>query len=97
MQRHAELTQMARHKHGEDAASVAYASSDDLVNLSFKEIVRRRKMVVERQAITEALRRTAGNKAKAARLLGISYTTIRSKMKLYNIRIAVQVFSKPAA
>lgn len=97
MQRHARITQMARHKHGEDSASVTYASSDDLVNLSFKEIVRRRKMVVERQAITEALRRTAGNKAKAARLLGISYTTIRSKMKLYNIRITVQVFSKPAA
>jgi DNA-binding NtrC family response regulator len=97
MQWHAKLTQIGRQKNGEDAASVAYASSDDLVNLSFKEIVRRRKMVVERQAITEALRRTAGNKAKAARLLGISYTTIRSKMKLYNIRITVQVFSKPAA
>jgi DNA-binding NtrC family response regulator len=97
MQRHAKITQMVRHTHGEDSASVTYASSDDLVSLSFKEMVRRRKMVVERQAITEALRRTAGNKTKAARLLGISYTTLRSKIKLYNIRITVQVFSKPAA
>ncbi len=42
---------------------------------------RRKTAELERQALTEALRRTGGNKAKAARLLQIDYTTIHAKLK----------------
>ena len=41
----------------------------------------------DREAIVEALEKTAGNKAKAARLLGISRQTIYRKIKEYSISI----------
>ncbi len=49
-------------------------------------MVRRKTAELERQALIEALRRTGGNKAKAARLLQIDYTTIHAKLKQYRIR-----------
>jgi DNA-binding NtrC family response regulator len=54
--------------------------------LSLKEIVRLSTSQVERRAILEALRKTGGNKAKAARLLKIDYTTIHAKIKQYRLR-----------
>jgi DNA-binding NtrC family response regulator len=54
---------------------------------SLKELVRRKTVEVERQALTEALKRTGGNKAKAARLLQIDYTTMHAKLKQYGIKI----------
>ncbi len=86
-----------RQENADENANVFFASTGESENLSLKEILRRRRMVVERLAVTEALRRTSGNKTRAARLLGISYPTLRSKMKLYKIRIIVQVFSQSAA
>jgi two-component system nitrogen regulation response regulator GlnG len=42
-------------------------------------------MAVEREALSHALRKTGGNKARAARLLQVDYKTIQSKIKNYGI------------
>jgi len=63
-------------------SSVEPTGGDDL---SLKERVRRATADVERDALVAALRRTGGNKAKAARLLNIDYKTILNKLKEYNI------------
>ncbi|RLB06568.1 MAG: hypothetical protein DRG50_05285, partial [Deltaproteobacteria bacterium] len=44
-------------------------------------------IAVEREVLTQTLRKTSGNKAKAARLLQIDYKTIHSKVKKYGIKI----------
>jgi DNA-binding NtrC family response regulator len=54
---------------------------------SLKEIVRFSTSQIERRALMEALRKTGGNKSKAARLLQIDYTTIHAKLKQYDIKI----------
>jgi two-component system nitrogen regulation response regulator GlnG len=54
--------------------------------LSLREIVWRHTIHVERIAIVHALRRTGGNKAKAARLLQVDYKTLHSKVKEYGIQ-----------
>ena len=53
------------------------SSEPRLGNASFEEIVEAK----ERELITEALRRTGGNKTKAAELLGMKLSTFRDKMK----------------
>jgi len=55
-------------------------------DLSLREIVRSSTVHVERKAIIHALRRTGGNKAKAARLLQVDYKTLHSKVKEYGIQ-----------
>lgn len=42
---------------------------------------------VDHEAVREALRKSGGNKAKAARLLGINVRTIFRKIKKYNINV----------
>jgi two-component system nitrogen regulation response regulator GlnG len=69
-----------------DADSASNEAEFDWIGLPLKEMVRRKTAELERQAIVEALRRTGGNKAKAARLLQIDYTTIHAKLKQYGIR-----------
>ncbi len=70
---------------------VASGDTDfQLESLSLKEIVQRSKVDAEKRALTEALRRTGGNKAKAARLLKIDYTTMHSKIKHYGIEVDSQ-------
>jgi len=54
---------------------------------SLKEIVRRSTIAVERDVLVQVLRKTGGNKARAARLLQIDYKTIHSKVKEYGIAI----------
>jgi two-component system nitrogen regulation response regulator GlnG len=54
-------------------------------DLSLKEIMQRRIVVIEREILAHVLRETGGNKAKAARLLHIDYKTIHSKIKQYGI------------
>jgi len=49
--------------------------------LSLKEIVEQSTTAVEREVLTQVLRNTGGNKAKAARLLKIDYKTIHLKLK----------------
>jgi len=56
-------------------------------DLSLRETVRSNTVHVERVAIVHALRRTGGNKAKAARLLQVDYKTLHSKVKEYGIQI----------
>jgi two-component system nitrogen regulation response regulator GlnG len=53
--------------------------------LPLKELVRRATKAVERAALSEALGKAGGNKAKAARLLQIDYKTIYLKVKEYCI------------
>ncbi|MBM4083301.1 MAG: sigma-54-dependent Fis family transcriptional regulator [Planctomycetes bacterium] len=53
--------------------------------VSFKDIVRRRMMEVEREILTQVLQQTRGNKAKAARILQIDYKTLHKKAKDYGI------------
>ncbi len=58
--------------------------------LSLKEMVRRSTAELEKRVLVEALRKTGGNKAKAARLLQMDYTTIHAKIKQYGIQLGTQ-------
>ncbi|MCL4502834.1 MAG: sigma-54 dependent transcriptional regulator [Deltaproteobacteria bacterium] len=51
--------------------------------LSLKEIVHRSVITVEREVLTQVLKYTGGNKAKAARLLQIDYKTMHHKLKQF--------------
>lgn len=42
---------------------------------------------IEKMAITETLTKTKGNKSEAAKLLGITRTTLNNKVKKYEIQI----------
>ena len=74
----------------EDQASPTEMPEFNLNGASLKELVRRKTVEVERQALTEALKKTGGNKAKAARLLQIDYTTMHAKLKQYAIKIETE-------
>jgi two-component system nitrogen regulation response regulator GlnG len=54
-------------------------------NLPLKDLVRHATSTVERAALIDALRRSGGNKAKAARFLQIDYKTMHTKLKEYRI------------
>ncbi|MEW6731751.1 MAG: sigma-54 dependent transcriptional regulator [Acidobacteriota bacterium] len=54
-------------------------------NCSLKEIVHQNTIALEREILRQALHKTGGNKAKAARLLHVDYKTIHSKVKEYGI------------
>jgi two-component system nitrogen regulation response regulator GlnG len=49
------------------------------------EIVHERVLAVEREVLTNVLKITGGNKAKAARLLHVDYKTIHTKLKKFGI------------
>jgi DNA-binding NtrC family response regulator len=53
--------------------------------LSLREIVHRSVVTVEREVLTQALKYTQGNKAKAARLLHIDYKTMHTKLKQFGM------------
>ncbi len=74
---------------GDSCSPVVDRTVSDVVweGLPLKEMVRKCIRDVERRVIADVLRRTAGNKAKAARLLQIDYKTIHSKIKQYDIKI----------
>lgn len=54
-------------------------------NYSLKDVIQKNIIAIEREVLTQALYKTGGNKAKAARLLHIDYKTIHSKVKEYGI------------
>ncbi len=56
-------------------------------NLSLKEILHQSITAVEREVLSEVLKTTGGNKAKAARYLQIDYKTIHEKVKKLGIDI----------
>ncbi len=56
-------------------------------DLSLKEIKHRKIVAMEREILAHVLRETAGNKAKAARLLQIDYKTIQSKIRQYGLSV----------
>ncbi len=56
-------------------------------DLPLKEIKHRKIAAMEREILAHVLRETAGNKAKAARLLHIDYKTIHSKIRQYGLSV----------
>jgi two-component system nitrogen regulation response regulator GlnG len=73
------------------AASPARADAASGGGLSLRAIVAQSTTALEREVLSEALRRTGGNKAKAARLLQVDYKTIQSKIKRYGITSHQQI------
>ena len=71
-----------------DASRMPPSSTDSHSEgqLSLKEIVLHSTVQIERSILAQALRRAGGNKAKAARMLGIDYKTIHTKMRQYGIQ-----------
>jgi transcriptional regulator with GAF, ATPase, and Fis domain len=61
-------------------------NSEEPPVVSLREKIRQKKMEVERSVLIQALRKTGGNKAEAARLLQINYSTLHLKIKRYGIR-----------
>jgi DNA-binding NtrC family response regulator len=55
-------------------------------NASLGEIVRQSVLAVEKEVLTEVLKFTGGNKARAAWLLQIDYKTIHTKAKKFGIQ-----------
>ena len=78
-----ELTesQMKRRRAGGGAASPPRGR--DCVASALKEAAARAALATERELILSALQQTRWNRKEAARLLGVSYRTIRSKIKHY--------------
>ena len=68
-------------------ASMLKAQSTPLKNRPLKEILKDHIQVVEREVLTQILKETGGNKAKAARLLQIDYKTMHTKLKTLGIQI----------
>lgn len=66
-------------------------------DLSLKSLTKKAVQEVERSMIAEALRRTGGNKSKAARILKIDYTTMHYKVKQYGLRYLESSNEYPAA
>jgi two-component system nitrogen regulation response regulator GlnG len=59
---------------------------DNYDDLSLKDIVKKNISKIERDVITDVLKRTGGNKSKAARMLKIDYKTMHYKIKEYGIK-----------
>ncbi len=55
-------------------------------NASLSKIVQQSVLAVEKEVLTEVLRFTGGNKARAARLLQVDYKTIHTKAKKFGIQ-----------
>ena len=58
--------------------------------LSLKQIVQQNTDQIERTVLLQTLERAGGNKAKAARMLGIDYKTIHTKLRQYGIKKKVK-------
>ncbi|MFH0788148.1 MAG: sigma-54 dependent transcriptional regulator [Pseudomonadota bacterium] len=56
-------------------------------NGTLAEIVQQSVQAVEKEVITEVLKITGGNKARAARLLRVDYKTVHTKIKKFGIQV----------
>ena len=56
-------------------------------NASLSEIVRQSVLAVEKEVLTEVLKITGGNKARAARLLKVDYKTVHTKVKKFRLQV----------
>ncbi|HKP35481.1 MAG TPA: helix-turn-helix domain-containing protein, partial [Pyrinomonadaceae bacterium] len=65
--------------------SRAGAGTDFDTSGSLGEAVERAVQAVERKKIAETLAQQEGNKTRAAEVLGVSYKTLLSKIKEYNL------------
>ena len=84
---HIGLRVMTREPHADkELAGDSRAPGGGWDGLPLREIARRNTVHVERMAIAQVLRRTGGNKTKAARLLQVDYKTLYSKVKEYGIQ-----------
>ena len=70
---------------GAGGADVAAPDDVAAAGRSLKDIVAGATRAVEKQALRDALSKTGGSPSRAARLLGISRTSIYNKMKEYGI------------
>jgi len=68
-------------------------AEEKAVSRPLREIVRRHTISVEREVISQTLRRVGGNKAKAARALQVDYKTIQSKVKEYGIESTGEIIA----
>jgi two-component system nitrogen regulation response regulator GlnG len=85
---HIGLRKMTRGPWAENELAAGWRAPDgDWDGLPLREIVGRNTGRLERQVIAQTLRRTGGNKARAARLLQVDYKTLHSKVKEYGIQI----------
>ena len=65
--------------------SVPDSAGELLLEGSLEEVAKRALKIAETQRIGEALRKTRGNKSKAAEILHVSYKTLLTKIKEYGI------------
>jgi two-component system nitrogen regulation response regulator GlnG len=63
---------------------------DNYDDVSLKDIVKKGVSKIERDVITDVLKRAGGNKSKAARMLKIDYKTMHYKIKEYGIKFTPQ-------
>ncbi len=73
--------------HGVNLTRIEVGAPIDEGTFSLKEVTKRAIRELERQILGKVLRRTNGNKAKAARILQVDYKTFHSKVKQYGIEL----------
>jgi two-component system nitrogen regulation response regulator GlnG len=86
-EKHLDIVQLTNGLPGGSELRAAEPHRIALGELPLKETIRRNTMKLEREVLTQALQQTAGNKAKAARLLQIDYKTMHTKVKEYGINL----------
>jgi DNA-binding NtrC family response regulator len=74
-----------RAEHVADPSASAVPAPAAASGASLKDVARQAQRRAEEQAIRAALERSGGNKSEAARALGVSYKTLWSKLKEYDL------------
>jgi DNA-binding NtrC family response regulator len=74
-----------RAEHVADPSASAVPAPAAASGASLKDVARQAQRRAEEQAIRAALERSGGNKSEAARALGVSYKTLWSKLKEYEL------------